>query len=355
MNNILFYPQNEFMFTNVQIWFLSGTINENKNENGLHHLLEHLIVAQNPFVENTFTYSSLNGATGLEITRFSFISLKGQVINDLDIFFKTIQCININDRILDNQKKVVINEIIYRNGIQVFRILNIALQKLFQKNGYDYVNGNTSVIKNVTAERMQDFLTGIFGTGQYFIAVSGALTKEEISFIKEKYEKKVGILDLKPNLSPSLSIYLEHEQESAYFYSYETPGKMHYFHILKILELYVNSKLMKETNGRFITTLFSSKGLFSFYFPGKISDEKIEKFKIDLYDKPDILLMKKMIMLYFQKREYRMQTDPNADLLEVFCYKLNFEREEKILEYALSMYTEIFSRNAVCEVFCKHI
>ena len=110
---------------------------------------------------------------------------------------------------------------------------------------------------------------------------------------------------------------------------------------------------MSGLQGRVMLISMLSASLFAFYIQGEDSIQKMEKLQAVFRNKPLQEVMEKMTVLYLQTREYKMQSNPTRDALECALYQISYGSVKQMAEQALNMFTDIFSREPLYEVYVK--
>lgn len=177
-----------------RIFIKVGAIDEEVNEYGIAHFLEHM------FFKSTKEHSwqelaelfddygtKKNAFTGMHSTCYYFKSLKSMFEPSLKLFAEMLQNNTYNPKELNNEKKVILEE--YKMGnddTQKKCILN-AFSSLFHGTCLEHdVIGTPKHIKSFTPQMLTDFKQKHYKPHKMIISVSGNITLREV----EKYLKK---------------------------------------------------------------------------------------------------------------------------------------------------------------------
>jgi predicted Zn-dependent peptidase len=146
--NLLLIPYNNNTLT-VRSTINTGFIDENKDNLGINHLLEHVLINGNNMCENDcIPYLNKKGIISNASTSFKKIEYfnSGLVNNTYDmikfIITTTLSPLNIKQSIIDKEKKAIINELLIAKNSSMYDIDNLATNKFYkyfgEKNFYNY-------------------------------------------------------------------------------------------------------------------------------------------------------------------------------------------------------------------------
>ena len=231
-------------------------------------------------------------------------------------------------------------------------LIDMAMEAIFGDSCANNSGGDIETLKRISEQELADCTEKAFLNGKYLLSVSGDICPEEAKSIAEKYKKEFWIDTERQELKRHSPVYRK-EAQKAGFVVYAASGKLYVYHILRILELYINHQFMSGLQGRVILISMLSASLFAFYIQGEDSVQKMEKLQAVLRNKPLQEVMEKMTVLYLQTREYKMQSNPTRDALERALYQISYGSMKHMTEQALNMFTDIFSREPLYEVYVK--
>lgn len=179
------------------LWVGQGSTHETDENNGLSHLLEHLLI--NPDNENNLKYRQLmkqvaaegviyNAATTKDYTCFHFTGLR----NTLE---KCISCLagiakenrEFSDDFFENEKSVVLQEATtFYSSFQ--QIKERTSQAIWGNTGTGkIIMGNMQNVAQATQEKVERILTDAYVPENSMIVVSGDIQYEEVLSIVERY------------------------------------------------------------------------------------------------------------------------------------------------------------------------
>ena len=166
-----------------------GTKDESEETSGLVHILEHYILFRGTALRSGTEVSQeirrhgayFNAHTGMDLAVFE-ISLPSEhadfaLRNHKEILFN----LNIRQEDLDDEKKVLLEEISQVQDDPVKRATDLVYQNLFQNHPYQKpVYGKREVIEAATAEQLEEFYRKFFIPQNCTLAVVGDFQIEEM-------------------------------------------------------------------------------------------------------------------------------------------------------------------------------
>ena len=232
----------------AQIWFLKGTKDEPYKKNGMFHLVEHLLIASNPFEQDWFAKKHFTGTTSQEVVKFGFICEKDKILVNLRQLFKYILKIPITKEILSLQKRKVINEIQYRKEVDFFQFLDAGLDVVFKESTYSNCSGGEiQTVEALGYDEIKKYWNILFENTPFRLSIVGKLQIEEVADIYAIYQennKKYNDYNLsKIAIDEHLllnKVYITSESRAAMFF-FKGPGKIEQSYVyLKIIEILLN-------------------------------------------------------------------------------------------------------------------
>ncbi len=182
------------------LWISQGSKHENEQNNGLSHLIEHLVI--NPENKENQVYAELaykaasegviyNAATTKEYTCFYYTGLK----STLDICLSCLAQVAIFNRnfeynFFENEKKVVLQEATsFYSSFQ--QIKERTSQAIWGDVGIGkIIMGDMQLIKNVTQEQVKTLLEATYIPANATIVVVGNINYEQtLKLIEDKFGK----------------------------------------------------------------------------------------------------------------------------------------------------------------------
>jgi len=164
--------QNQINLSGFYIVYNNVVVNENNGTYGLSHLIEHLICKnlKDDFVEilenNGITWNAYTTPNNIV---FYIRGLDDYIFKFKDAFYDTVTKFDINDKILESEKKIVIDE--YTDSFNRYNknhFLNLY-RKIF--NNYNSI-GRKSDIENFTLENCYDHYNNFYKTPHKIIYFS---------------------------------------------------------------------------------------------------------------------------------------------------------------------------------------
>lgn len=191
---IVEYPIDNAQSIEIGLYIKAGARYENKGDNGITHLLEHMHFRQlgNMKQKEIYEYaekmgSTLRGTTYKEMLCFNIKVRPKYLKKSLNLFEKIITTYEWTEEQLKSEKKVVISEIREKED-------NNENQKIIDRviwNKHPLSNsilGNASNIKRITLQKLVQYKKKIFCKDNMLIVITGAINEEEIIWINKKFE-----------------------------------------------------------------------------------------------------------------------------------------------------------------------
>jgi predicted Zn-dependent peptidase len=203
---VFLYKKPTLPITNFVFAFNVGSKDETEKTNGMVHILEHCILFRGTKFVNNREFSSqirnhgayYNAHTGRDISIFEMVLPSEHSEYALQTLKQILFDFNLKQKGLDDEKKVIIEELTKIKDDPYKTSLSFIYQNLFQNHPYqNSAFGNIECIRNLKAEDVMKFYR------QYFVPSNGALVvvgdfsppeiKEKIKSILEKIEQKTQI------------------------------------------------------------------------------------------------------------------------------------------------------------------
>ena len=191
---IVEYPIDNAQSIEIGLYIKAGARYENKGDNGITHLLEHMHFRQlgNMKQKEIYEYaekmgSTLRGTTYKEMLCFNIKVRPKYLKKSLNLFEKIITTYEWTEEQLKSEKKVVISEIREKED-------NNENQKIIDRviwNKHPLSNsilGNASNIKRITLQKLVQYKKKIFCKDNMLLVITGAINEEEIIWINKKIE-----------------------------------------------------------------------------------------------------------------------------------------------------------------------
>ena len=191
---IVEYPIDNAQSIEIGLYIKAGARYENKGDNGITHLLEHMHFRQlgNMKQKEIYEYaekmgSTLRGTTYKEMLCFNIKVRPKYLKKSLNLFEKIITTYEWTEEQLKSEKKVVISEIREKED-------NNENQKIIDRviwNKHPLSNsilGNASNIKRITLQKLVQYKKKIFCKDNMLLVITVAINEEEIIWINKKFE-----------------------------------------------------------------------------------------------------------------------------------------------------------------------
>ena len=191
---IVEYPIDNAQSIEIGLYIKAGARYENKGDNGITHLSEHMHFRQlgNMKQKEIYEYaekmgSTLRGTTYKEMLCFNIKVRPKYLKKSLNLFEKIITTYEWTEEQLKSEKKVVISEIREKED-------NNENQKIIDRviwNKHPLSNsilGNASNIKRITLQKLVQYKKKIFCKDNMLLVITGAINEEEIIWINKKFE-----------------------------------------------------------------------------------------------------------------------------------------------------------------------
>lgn len=192
---ILLLNNNENNNYYVKAIINNGYINENSNNLGINHLLEHVLINSNPLCkhdcisEMNVNGIKMNATTGLFTTTYYTIGLKSDLNKMINFIVDSVlNNNNFTEKTLNSEKNAVLNELLIASNNNQLEILNELFKKTFNQYGLKNFFNYKKQIENLKTLKYNDLLT--FYRNNYkniLFTISGNLDNNNvINLIKNK-------------------------------------------------------------------------------------------------------------------------------------------------------------------------
>ncbi len=191
----LIFEKNDRQVTAASIMFFVGSQNEQPNEEGLAHFIEHMIFksSKNYSTEESLDAlamlgSDYNAYTSKTVTRFVFKCLAENFEETFKIYSDLLINPLFRDDELDKEREVVIEEMNKCQDDPVEVMYETAMENFYhgQKYAHDAL-GRKQNIENVTKEQLFEFKDRFYKANNCIISVTGSADFEEIDRVVAKY------------------------------------------------------------------------------------------------------------------------------------------------------------------------
>ncbi|MGV9174204.1 MAG: M16 family metallopeptidase [Promethearchaeia archaeon] len=175
---------------NVSLYVKSGSCQETNLNNGISHLLEHLIfyaALQDSRLHHLPLKLELKALTGKEFTFFEITHHKDYLKNILDILFSTISEAEFNQKLLKDQKSTIEQEIA-EDEESPFSALEQKLdKKIYAKTSLQLpILGNRESLTNISLEETTRWYRTFYTPENMLLAASGNFDDKKLFSIIDK-------------------------------------------------------------------------------------------------------------------------------------------------------------------------
>lgn len=191
----LVLEQNEKNVVAANILFFVGSNNENQDEEGLSHFIEHLVFkSSNKFtteqiMENlTALGADFNAYTSKNLTRFIFKCLKENFEKCFEIYSDMLISPKMLDAEIDRERNVVIEEMKKYEDDPTEVMFQNVVRNYFEGTTYAHdVLGSEETISSVSRDKILEYKSRFYTANNAVISVAGNIEFDELDRIVTKY------------------------------------------------------------------------------------------------------------------------------------------------------------------------
>lgn len=250
-------------FSYVALCVNVGSINENNNNKGIAHLIEHIIFKNNNINNsinshgmkvNAFT-SQFNTVYHI-LSKNDFIHIAIQILLSI-VLFPKFSTKNIND-----EKKIVINEILQRSTSPIHNIYTKSYSTIFPNNNnlHYEIAGYINTINKITKKNISQFYKKYYKINNMFLFINSSIPKNILQSITNFYSQSLNI-----KLKYKQKLHTPFINNIKYISYINTPNT---FNIIQ------NSNSISNSNNKHIYTLIS------FTFNNNLSNKELATIEI---------------------------------------------------------------------------
>lgn len=181
----------------IEIAVKAGAIRQNPENAGLFHLYEHMMFQGNSLYENSSAVTkaindmgvdNYNGTTNVEWVNYFFTVPVGQLEKGLEFWSRAIREPLLNPEELENQKKVVLNEIETEKKDEGHLFMNFLNTKFFPGNEFKRnPGGSPEVIRKCTVEQLKLMQQEFYVPNNAALFIGGDVSKKQVIKLVKKY------------------------------------------------------------------------------------------------------------------------------------------------------------------------
>lgn len=191
----LVLEKNEKNVIGLNILFFVGSQNENKDEEGLSHFIEHLVfkgtekrTALELSDELTMLGADFNAYTSRTVTRYVFKCLKENFEKCFEIYSDMLINSAFRNEDIDKEREVVIEEMKKCADDPLQVLYERVMVNYFGDNSYAHDElGREEIIKNVSREKLLEYKNRFYKPNNCIISVAGNIEFDELDKIVQKY------------------------------------------------------------------------------------------------------------------------------------------------------------------------
>lgn len=267
-----------------------GSRNENDNEAGIAHCLEHMFFKGSKLFPSSIKLAMeieklggmTNAFTSYEYTGYYIKVPKHNYSKALTVFADLIRNPILKEEELKKEKGVILEEIKMYKDLPQERVKDKFNEILFHKHalGRD-IAGDESTLKNIDVSALKNFIKLNYGTNNSLLVISGDIERSELTpKVTELFSGMSKSKSTKPkqfypvDLTKKLAL-IEHPSEQAHLvlggiaYKYNHPSEMEFKLGMNILAQGFGSKLFQSLREEHGIAYYTGGGVSTFSDTGK--------------------------------------------------------------------------------------
>lgn len=185
---VFFTPDERLRSATVGVWVSAGCKNENADNNGISHFIEH-IVFKGSNKRTGFQIAegmdeigaSVNAYTTKEYTFFYTRALDYRILTAADILFDMLTCPRLDEKDIETEKGVIYEEISMCEDDPSDVCYELNEHKLFEGDNLSReILGSFDSVKGITKEKILSYMKNFYVGENIVIGVSGSFNEEEM-------------------------------------------------------------------------------------------------------------------------------------------------------------------------------
>lgn len=302
---VVFEQNKHFNSATVGVWVGVGSRDEVKENNGIAHMIEHMLfkgtttrTASDIAISTAVLGGNLNAYTSKECTSFYCKTLKEYILEAIDIIGDMICNPLLDEDDLKKEKGVVCEEIDMYNDSAEDYVHEYLQMKAWKNHPLGFlISGEKKIVRKFTRDDLADFMSNYYVGENIVISVAGNFDKEEVlnqiekSFSSLKATPKNANCVTKRTTPVYTPVHIEKKQDIEQIHlnmAFEIPSfvdeaRYEFTIINAVLGGDVNSRLFQKIReDRGLTynicsygSAFSDTGLFHIY--GALNPNQLEK------------------------------------------------------------------------------
>jgi predicted Zn-dependent peptidase len=176
------------------IWVKVGSSNENEKNNGISHIIEHMLfkgtknrTARQIADDMARIGGDINAYTSKECTSFYAVTLDEHLPIAIEILGDMLNYSLFDEKALEKEKGVIIEEIDMYDDSPEDLVHEMLQMKIWDKHPLGYqISGSKKTVKAITRDEIIQFMKKYYVSGNMVISVAGNFKEDEIVELLEK-------------------------------------------------------------------------------------------------------------------------------------------------------------------------
>lgn len=197
---VVFEQNKHFNSATVGVWVGVGSRDEVKQNNGIAHMIEHMLfkgtktrTASDIAISTAVLGGNLNAYTSKECTSFYCKTLKEYILEAIDIIGDMICNPLLDENDLKKEKGVVCEEIDMYNDSAEDYVHEYLQMKAWKNHPLGFlISGEKKIVRKFTRDDLIDFMSNHYVGENIVISVAGNFDKEQVL---NQIEKSFQVLD----------------------------------------------------------------------------------------------------------------------------------------------------------------
>ncbi len=185
---VIFEQNNNFNSAAFGVWVGVGSRDENKENNGMSHMIEHMLfkgtttkTAEEIAISTAILGGNLNAYTSKECTSFYCKTLPEDIYTAIDIIGDMLSNPLLDEEDFEKEKLVVCEEIDMYNDSCEDYVHEVLQKKIWNKEPLGYlISGKKKVVKGFTISKLKEFMQQYYVGKNIVISVAGAFNSEKV-------------------------------------------------------------------------------------------------------------------------------------------------------------------------------
>lgn len=175
------------------IWVKAGSSNENEKNNGISHIIEHMLfkgtknrTAKQIADDMARIGGDINAYTSKECTSFYAVTLDENLSIAIEILSDMLCHSLIDEKSLEKEKGVIIEEIDMYDDSPEDLVHEMLQMKVWDNHPLGYqISGKKNTVRGITRQEILDFMLQYYVAGNIVISVAGNFKEDEVMDLLE--------------------------------------------------------------------------------------------------------------------------------------------------------------------------